>query len=330
MKILITGANGFVGSHLSEDLLKKGHEVYALVRSPKKFSDLINTSVPGLTVIKGDLEDTSWVNLLPIDLDTCIHTAGIVHTYNTDDFYLVNAGGTENLTKALKTRFTQLHFLLVSSLAAAGPSLGSEKKNESDLDFPVSIYGRSKKRAEEVLYENSPKSWEIAIVRPPMVIGPRDAAVLDIFKMVQGRVILLPGMNSRSKLYSFVCVVDLVDTLTKIVEKKERGLFYSAHPVIVSFDQIISEIKIQLKRRWIFFLPLPLILIKLVAALLHIFYRIRPHALRLTPDKIYELAATNWICDGKKSEDILGQVYSYDLKRTISLTLIDYKSRKWI
>lgn len=328
MKVLVTGASGFVGTHLCEKLLKDGHEVFALVRSPKKFE--IKHSK--LTVIQGDLDQANlyWVSALPADLDSCIHTAGIVHSYVSTEFYRVNADGTGNLVSSLKNKFSALHFVLISSLAAAGPSLGVEKRNEVDIDFPVSIYGRSKKEAEEVLKRNAPISWSLAIIRPPMVIGPRDNAVLDIFKMVQSGIILLPGSNSRQKLYSFVCVFDLVETIVQTFEKKKATMYYSSNPQTVTFNELIMEIKKQLKKNWLIWIPLPLILVRLLTIILDFFYKLRPHPLRLTPDKYHELKALNWTCDGKKSEMELGQVYNYDLERTITVTLIDYKSRNWL
>lgn len=329
MKILITGANGFVGSHLCEKLISDGHEVFALVRSPHKFTVEKHER---LTVIKGDLdrETLSWVDSLPSDLETCIHTAGIVHTFMPEEFYRVNSEGTEHLVRNLKKQFMNLHFILISSLAASGPSLGKSSRSELDMDFPVSVYGRSKKKAEELLSINAPTSWQLSVIRPPMVIGPRDTAVLDIFKMVQGGVILLPGHNSKTKLYSFVCVFDLVDTITLVMNQKKKGVFFSANPQVISFEQLIVEIKKQLKQKWMFYLPMPLFLVRLMAVVLNFIYRLFPHNLRLTPDKYHELAATNWTCNANKSEVELGQVYNYDLERTITMTLIDYKSRKWI
>ncbi len=328
MKVLVTGASGFVGTHLCERLLKDGHEVFALVRSPKKF-DLKHDK---LTVIQGDLDQSNlyWISALPSDLDSCIHTAGIVHSYVNAEFYRVNAEGTGNLVNSLKTKFNSLHFVLISSLAAAGPSLGTSMRNEVDIDFPVSVYGRSKKEAEEVLKKNAPASWSLAIIRPPMVIGPRDSAVLDIFKMVQSGLILLPGSNSRQKSYSFVCVFDLVETIVQTFEKKKATMYYSSNPQIVTFNELIMEIKKQLKKNWLIWIPLPLILVRLLTIILDFFYKLRPHPLRLTPDKYHELKALNWTCDGKKSEMELGQVYNYNLERTITVTLIDYKSRNWI
>ena len=328
MKVLITGASGFVGTHLCEKLLKDGHEVFALVRSPKKF----NLKHDKLTVIQGDLDQANlyWVSALPSDLNSCIHTAGIVHSYVNSEFYRVNSEGTKNLVESLKGKFSNLHFVLISSLAAAGPSLGLEKRNEAEIDFPVSIYGRSKKEAEDVLKKYAPSSWSLAVIRPPMVIGPRDSAVLDIFKMVQSGLILLPGSNSRQKLYSFVCVFDLVETIALTFEKKKATTYYSSNPQTVTFNELIMEIKKQLKKNWLIWIPLPLILVRLLTMFLDFIYKLRPHPLRLTPDKYHELKALNWTCDGKKSEMELGQVYNYDLERTITVTLVDYKSRNWI
>ena len=329
MKILITGANGFVGSHLCERLLKDGHEVFALVRNPSKFTELTDER---LKIIKGSLDDSNltWVESLPLDLDSCIHTAGIVHSYLPDEFYRVNALGTENLATSLKKRFTDLHFILISSLAAAGPSLDHQKRNEDDMDFPVSVYGHSKKAAEIALNKNAPSSWKITIIRPPMVIGPKDAAVLDIFKMVKSRLILLPGHNSRKKVYSYVCVFDLVETITQTLLQKKTGVFYSANPEAITFDDLIIEIKKQLNQKWIIYFPMPLFIVRLLATLLNFFFRVFPHQLRLTPDKIHELAAINWTCDSKKSEAELGQQYNFDLERTVTITLLDYKTRKWL
>lgn len=329
MKILVTGASGFVGSHLCARLIKEGHDVFALVRTPTKFDILQDEK---LVLIKGDLDTESlvWIENLPADLDTCIHTAGIVHSYSDNEFFRVNVNGTENLVNSLKSKFKSLHFILISSLAGSGPSVGSEKRSEMDMDLPVSVYGRSKKKAEEVLSHLAPKEWKLSVVRPPMVIGPRDAAVLDIFKMVQGGFVILPGRNSRSKLYSFVCVFDLVETITLITMQKKPGIYFSSNPETITFETLIVEIKKQIKKNWMLYIPLPLFIVRMITILLNFLYKIRPHQLRLTPDKYFELAAINWTCDGSKSERELGQVYNYNLERTITVTLIDYKSRGWL
>ncbi len=329
MKILVTGASGFVGTHLCEKLLKEGHTVYGLVRTPSK----MKLSHPNLILIHGDLNlaPLSWISKLPMDLEACIHTAGIVHSYLHDEFMRVNVFGTKYLVEALREIYpSKLKFVLISSLAAAGPSPLDGKKDETQIDFPVSIYGKSKKMAEDVLKELAPSSWTCSIIRPPMIIGPGDVAVLDIFKMVKSRVIILPGSDSKIKQYSFVCVFDLVETIKRLVESNNSLLLYSTAEEIVTFSNLIEEIKKQMHLSWILYLPIPFFMVKILSFILNVLYNIKNHNIRLTPDKINELKAIAWTCDGTRSKMSLNQVYLYDFKKTIEVTLKDYQERHWL
>lgn len=330
MKILVTGANGFVGMHLCKKLLDKGHIVYGLARNPAK----VLMIHPNFVVIKGDLNYSQllWIEQLPEDLDACAHTAGLVHSYSSKNFFIVNAEGTKSLINSLKNQFKTRHlkFILISSLASAGPVDFGEKKDESQPDFPVSDYGRSKKEAEEILKHLSPTNWTTSIIRPPMVIGPGDAAVLDIFKMVKSRLVILPGLNSRIKEYSFVCVYDLVETISLALESNKSLFLYSAHDQIITFQQLINEIKKRLNIRILLYLPVPVILVRWLGQFLALVNKIFNHGMRLTPDKIYELKGNAWVCDNTKSKTLLAQEYKYPLRETIDVTYEDYRKRDWI
>lgn len=320
MKIFMTGATGFVGSHLLEKLLQDGHQVFALVRSPSKIA--INS--PQLTLIKGDLNSAFSLSETDLEtIDVVIHTAGIVHSYHTNEFFEVNNHGTINLINKFKTN-VNLKFILISSLAARGPF-----ESES-IDHPVSDYGKSKKAAELSLSQNAPSSWTKIIIRPPMVIGPRDTAVLDIFKMVQDGLVLLPGLDSKEKQYSFVCVHDLVHTIKESINLKEHATIYSSFDHSITFYELIKMIQYKLKKSWIIFLPVPAFIIKMLASLLAFIHQFFPHQLRLTPDKINELLPKKWICDNQHSKMLLKQHYEYDLDKTIEITLKDYRQRNWI
>jgi len=329
MKILVTGANGFLGTHLCLKLLNQGHTVYGLVRTLSKIS-IVH---PKFVLIQGDLsqEILPWVAYLPHDLDACIHTAGLVHSFHTEDFFKVNALGTKFLVDATKAKFThKFKFILISSLAAAGPVNYGEIKSETDIDFPISAYGRSKKKAEEILKTLTPKEWITSIIRPPMVIGPGDTAVLDVFKMVKSGLVLLPGLEAKKKEYSFVCVFDLVETITRTLNSEHSLRLYSAHDSVVKYQHLIETIRKHLKKSWLFYIPLPLFIIKLLAFFLNFFHKFIPHQLRLTPDKVNELGAKAWTCDAHTSRVILNQNYNYDLNQTVAITLADYQERKWI
>lgn len=325
MNILVTGANGFVGLHLCQLLLNAGHTVYAVVR--KKSNMPITHG--SLHIVEGSVDQNlNWMDNVLSKVDTFIHTAGIVHSYNNDDFFRVNSFATEQILEKINALNPKLHFILISSLAAAGPSIGEDARTEEDILLPISAYGKSKKLAEEMLS----KFPHIAssIIRPPMVIGPRDSAVLDIYKMVKSRIIVLPGMNSKKKLYSFVCVFDLIKTIELVATTKTQGTFYSASPQIITFQEMIQKINQLFGNRFIIYLPLPLFLTKFAANLLKFFYFFKKHNLRLTPDKYYELAAENFTCNAQKSRDMLGQKYQYDIDKTLKVTFEDYKKRGWL
>jgi nucleoside-diphosphate-sugar epimerase len=334
MKILVTGSTGFVGSHLCERLTEEGHEVYALARSPKKFEEF---KVPGKMVL-GSLDerkDHEWIASLPEDLDAVIHTAGIVHSFDWSDFYSVNTRATEKLIEDLKKKYpTNLKFVLISSQAAAGPAGEDNKKKEHHDPRPVSHYGKSKRYAEISLNHLAPLSWDKTIIRPPMVIGPRDPAILEVFKMVKSGLVLVAGMNGMNNRYSFICVHDLVNVIVKATEHKSpeshAEVFFAAHTSTVSYSEIVGSIKEALGKKFVMNLSLPMFMVSFLAHFLDALRRIIPLSLPLTPDKIGEISQPAWVCCSEKSCEKLDYTYSWDLTKTVEETLKDYRQRQWL
>lgn len=321
MKILVTGATGFVGSHLCDLLSNDNHELYCLVRNLKKAEEF---NLKGNLII-GDLHPTkelTWIKNLPRDLDIVIHTAGIVHSSDIQNFYNFNSGATKNLVESLAKEFLNLHFTYISSLAAAGPSTTGQLINEEEAPQPVSDYGNSKLIGEEILKKTN--HWSYSVIRPPMVIGPRDTAVLDIFKMVKSRFIIGPGLNFKEKKYSFINVFDLVNAIADISLRKTQDTFFVSHPEIATFNEIISTINTDKKK--LIYIPIPHKLLNLISKVL----KFIPASSRLTSDKIKELTQDNWVCDGSKYQDKLSATYKYNLKQTVEMTKEDYKKRNWL
>ncbi|MBK26851.1 MAG: hypothetical protein CME70_22810 [Halobacteriovorax sp.] len=326
MKILITGATGFVGSHLSDLLHRSGHEVYSLVRSPDKAKEF---DVKG-TLIRGSLNSTKshdWVAELPIDLDAVVHAAGIVHSFEDRSFYTVNTESTRQLIEDLSFKYTKLKFILISSLAAAGPS--KRYQTEDQVPEPVSVYGKSKLAAERILTNEAPKSWQKSIIRPPMVIGPRDPAVLDVFKMVKKGIVPSLGRKGGKKIYSFVGVFDLVESIKLCLENDKEGLevYFSAFPKAIEFKELLSVIASKLNKKKPLIIPLPISPIKFATKVIALK---KPKTVRLTPDKINEIIPKAWTCSAEKSTKQLGQVYKWDIEKIVEETLNDYKKRGWL
>jgi nucleoside-diphosphate-sugar epimerase len=337
MKILVTGASGFVGSHLIEHLSQKGHEVFALVRDPQKMEGL---NFKG-KMLSGDLTSSSYskfMNEVPKDLDAVIHTAGLVHSFKTQDFYKVNHEPTIRLFQALKDRKPAgkkpFKFIFMSTLAAMGPSKRNKIITEKKIPRPVSEYGKSKLLAETQLQDLEAQypQVELFIVRPPMVIGPRDPAVLDLLKMVRDGLILTSGPGGFEKQYSFISIFDLVDYITHITTQMNKGpkVYFASNPEVVTLQEIIDQTKLLLEKEKIKQWVVPTPLLSITARLLQKMHRLSPLTIRLTPDKLQEILAEAWICSGDKLLNESGINCRYNLEQTLKVTLEDYKARAWL
>jgi nucleoside-diphosphate-sugar epimerase len=330
MKILVTGASGFVGSHLCERLEQKGHQVFALARNLEK---LKHFAVPGI-VVQGELHwerRHTWLQELPDDLDAVIHTAGVVHSFSDEEFLNTNARATELLITDLAEKYSELKFVLISSLAASGPTENGIDRHEEHRPRPTSAYGRSKLLAEEVLFKRAPQRWTKTIIRPPMVIGPRDPAILDIVKMVNKGIAIAPGMNGMKKIYSYVCVFDLVEVIVRAVESTTiSGTFFASHEQKITMKELIKTIQKKLGRKRTLRLKVPFPLIKMAAHSLAAVAKVRPMTARLTPDKLHELEPISWTCTSGRSRQELGAQYNWSLEDTVEATLEDYRERGWL
>lgn len=206
MKILLTGATGFVGTHAARLLREHGHEVHAIVRKSSKHQSLQRL---GVKLVFGDLDGANADPLKLPQIDSVIHLAGLIKADHPKRFHEVNAGGTEKLLDALSEQTDLKRFVLVSSISARGP-------NASPADLAgkgaVSAYGKSKVEAEKIAAARVPAK-NLVIIRPPIVYGPGDVATLDFFKMF--KLGFFPIIGSGENRMSFIYVEDLARVLMK-------------------------------------------------------------------------------------------------------------------
>jgi nucleoside-diphosphate-sugar epimerase len=179
-RVLVTGATGFVGSHIAEAFVEAGYEVRVGARASSNerwISSLDTERVP--LDLDGSAEDVSRA---VHNVDVVVHAAGITRARRPGDYYSVNAGGTRSVaTAALRAGVRRL--VLISSLAARGPD---------GRDHPESDYGRSKLEAESHLRVLSGR-MEAVVLRPAAVYGPRDTDLLPLFRMARAGWLTVPS-----------------------------------------------------------------------------------------------------------------------------------------
>ncbi|MFN2324536.1 MAG: NAD-dependent epimerase/dehydratase family protein [Gemmatimonadales bacterium] len=322
MRTLVTGGTGFVGSHLIESLRRRGDDVTALVRSPARAAIL---EPFGVTLAPGDLQDTNAMHRALAGMEVVYHVAGLTAARNEAEFHRVNVDGTAAILAAAAQAGVR-RFVLVSSLAAAGPSPRGGRRANLEPSEPVTGYGRSKAAAEEVV-RRGPVPWVIA--RPPAVYGPRDVEMLKVFKIA--RLGVAPVFGDGSQELSLVFGPDLADALAAMGSTAgvEGRVYYPAHPEVVTSGELVRTIGRALGRR-MRLVPLPRPVAGGILQLTGLAARLMGRATLLTPDKANEFYQPAWTCDPAPLERDTGWSAAHDLERGVATTLAWYRHAGWL
>ena len=327
MKVLITGANGFVGSHILDTLCQHGIPAAALLR-PNASKRFLESHLPQLDVRAGSIDDPSGLDAALEGVTHVIHCAGCVKALRRSEFYEVNQAGTRRVVEAVNRRDGQIQRLVhISSLAAGGPSLPGQRVREEDPPRPVSHYGKSKLEGElEVRNVCRP---EFVILRPPAVYGPRDAAFLPLFKTIRRH--LRPHLVSPRAELSLVFVRDLAEAAVNCLMPPAAAgeTFYVASPEIVSSHAFADAIAARL-RTWTVPLWLPTAALWPVCYLQEAVSLLTGRPNVLSGQKYAELRAPGWVCDPGRLQQKLGFTCATRLEDGIAETLAWYQQQNWL
>lgn len=350
---LVTGASGFIGSHLVEALAARGEEVRCLVRPTSNRRYLERH---GARFYEGDVTDPESLAKAVIGVDVVYNLAGLTKALRTSDQTRVNGSGVDHVAKACAAMESPPVLVLVSSIAAAGPAPRGKLRLEADPPAPVSIYGRSKHEGEV-----SARRWAdrvpTTIVRPGVVFGERDRLTLPMFQSIN-RLRMHAVVGFFPPQMSCIYAGDLAQILLSAGEKGERlkscanghstgsdhgtnganhacaelgqGIYNACCPEYPDYRELGHMLARALDRRFIVCLPLPRPFHLVVGGISQFGGQIVGRPVILSIDKMREAAVSSWAVSCEKARAQLGFAPARPLADRLQQTAAWYREQRWL
>ena len=324
MKVLVTGASGFLGGHVAEALSARGDQVRALVR---KTSDTkLLKGLKGVELFEGSVEQVDRVREAVDGVEAVVHCAGIVKARSDDEFFTVNVGGTSNLVEAARGRKLK-RFEHVSSVEAAGPS-DDGAPVPVEQENPVTAYGRSKLAAEKVVL-SARGAMPVVILRPAAIYGPRDVEILDAFKSIQRG--LFPVINGGRSKTIWIYATDCASACLRAVDadSPSGGVYFVDDGCgAIDMGQMFSDFERALGKKALrAALPLPLLMT--VARGVEAFGRLTNRPVMLTREKA-NMLVQDWVCSSEATRKDLGWEPMVPWSEGVPKAVAWYRQNGWL
>ena len=347
MVAVVTGASGFIGSHLLDTLLAGGARVHVIVRDGAR---AIESPAPaaraGVTVHRCDLLDERSVIELPAwrEATHCFHVGGVTKARTRAAFDAGNVTPTRHLCAAMarQSRPT-LRLVYVSSQAAAGPATStSTPVREDDAPHPVEAYGASKLAAEQVVALHG-ALYETMIIRPAAVYGPRDRDFLAAFKQASGRIAV--HAVPRTHAITMVHVADLIRALvlaavtpmTRVTPDTEQTAgsssaarcYFVGHATPVTWGALYGEIA-RAAGTHPYEIAIPHGVLRAAAWAADALGALTGGTALLNGHKVALAAPRWWLCDATRAQTELGWSARVPLTEGVRETLAWYRAVGWL
>ena len=323
---VVTGSNGFVGSHLVDLLLEKNFSVRCVVRESSNLKWLEGKDIE---IFKCGLFDKAGLAAALKDADYIYHVAGVVKSKTKEGYFTGNVETTRNLLDvALEQNKNLKRFVVVSSLTVTGPSLNGQPVNEETECAPLTTYGKSKYEEEKLALGYKDK-LPITICRAPAVYGERDTEIFIYFQNFAKGVTTKIGFDK--KILDLIHVADLVEGfyMAAISDKAIGEVYFISSEKFYSWDEINSITSKVLNKKAVKIL-VPHSLVYTIAAIAQFFSLFSSKAATLNLEKAKDLVQHAWICDTSKAMRDFGYRQNVSIEEGVERTCKWYKEMKWI
>lgn len=321
--VLVTGATGFVGSHIAEALLRAGWSVRCTVRPTSDTRWLEHMRCERVTA---RVERAAEVDAAVTGAVAVVHAAGLTRARSPREYRRVNVEGTEHITEAA-VRAGVRRLVLVSSLAARGPDAGAEETGSAAA--PSSAYGRSKLDGERRVADRiSGTGTEAVILRPGGVFGPRDTDLLPLFRMARyGWVPVPAGAGPVQPVF----VTDVATAAARALEADAPGI--GPYPVagaeVVTWETVAEGLGHGVGRP-VRAVRLPAVLFETAGAGAEAVARLLARTPAFDRRRARDLARLRWTCRIDATERALGWRPAVGLADGLARTGEWYRERGWL
>jgi nucleoside-diphosphate-sugar epimerase len=303
--IAVTGASGFIGRHLVAHLGDRGVEVATVQRPFER--NALTAALRGAGAV--------------------VHLAGVVSALRSEDFFAANVAGTRAVAEAARAAGSRM--IHVSSLAAAGPAPPAAPRSEDDEPDPLTPYGRSKLESERVLAAMPDLRW--VVLRPGMVYGPGDRAMLPLFRAAARGVLPLVGHESAA--YTVIYISDLVRALAAALDSDattvNRDVMFAGHPRPATAREMLEGVRSAVGHRAAI-VRVPMAVTRLAAIAGDLVGAARGRPTAINRSRYTELAAEGFVCRVDRLRDRLGIVAQVELQDGLAKTAAWYRSEGWL
>lgn len=323
---VVTGSNGFVGSHLVDYLLAKGVHVKCIVRGSSSLEWLKDKQVE---LCPCGLDNINALHDVFEGVDYIFHIAGTVKAKDDQGFILGNVEMTRKVLEAALGIHSIKSIVITSSIAACGPAPKDGIILESDACHPIDPYGKSKVMQEEVAHKFMDR-LPITIVRPPVVYGERDVEVFQYFQAVNRRIRPLVGVFGEKKL-SMVYVGNLVEGLylCAVTPAAQGQTYFFTDTEDYNWAQI-GKVAAKYLNKSTLAIRIPHFIIYTVAGINHLWGKIANKAMMLNLHKAKQMVAPSWMCSSKKAQKELGYVPKVGIEEGFKRSVEWYRAFKWL